>query len=138
MMVSDRNVGNNRNFESYLSSDQKTEEAELFVSVPPSLPPLNRRCVGGLSQPYRGVGVEAPRYEDEPTGQVWAVWVVFGIAAVIALPGAVALLSTGEWWIGLGVAPIAGLFLVGLVRSLRAEQKEKQRRQAKGLRNLRD
>ena len=123
--------------ESYFAASEDAE-AKSFEAVPPSLPELHQRHPGGLNRPYRGVGVEGPRYAETTTGAVWIAWVILGIVSAMVIPYAIALLVAGEWGLVLIAAPIFGLLFAGIVRTIHAEHVAKKKKIERMDRRLRD
>ena len=124
-------------YQGFFETEPK-QNKPLIIDVPPAPPKLHRRYRAALDRPYRGVGVEFEDYEDEGLGAVWQSWFILGVAIAFIAPAGIGMLVMGEWIIVLVVAPIMGLFLIGLVRSLLAEQKAKRAKQARRLRSMRD
>ena len=127
-------------YQDFLDTDSE-HSGPLIVKVPSSLPELSRRRRLGLSHSRYGVGVESEAYVSEATGAVWQSWVVLGSTLALCLGGGLVMLLEGDWVLVLAVAPLAGLSLVGMVRSLRVEQKAaraKQVRIAKRKRAMRE
>ncbi|MEL7067467.1 MAG: hypothetical protein AAGN15_02300 [Cyanobacteria bacterium J06581_3] len=118
---------------------EPTQNRPLIIDVPPAPPKLHRRYRTGLERPYRGVGVEFEHYEYEESGlgTVWQSWFMLGMAIAFIAPAGIGMLVMGEWVIVLVLSPLVGLFLVGMVRSLLAEQKAKRAKQARRLRSRR-
>lgn len=131
-----RKVEGSDEFEPYLGEPEP--EPQRFVEVPPALPQLDRRYPGALNRPYRGVGVEGPRYEDRPTGAVWAAWMLFGMAIAAMIPAALTLLAVGDWVLVAIAAPIFGLLIIGILRTIHAEHVAKKKKIARMKRWLRD
>lgn len=115
---------------------ESLREKSLIVEVPSAPPTVHRRHRPLLERPYRGVGVEADVYEEKGrSGKVWQSWFILGLAIALTTPAGIVTMMMGEWAIVLIAAPFVLLFLIGAVRSLRAEQKLKQASRNRRLHN---
>lgn len=120
------------------SVESTKREMPLVIEVPSGLPVVHRQGRSGLSHSRYAVGVDANHYTEEPTGKVWQAWFVLGVASAILSVGAAVMLLAGEWIVVLAASPLVGLWLMGMVRSLRAEQRAKRAKRMRQRRRLYD
>ena len=108
-------------------------ELPLIVDVPPAPPTLHGRHRAALSQSRFAVGVDVDPYEGDSkgSGAVWQSWFLLGLSIAVCVPAGIGLLLSGEWVMVLIAAPLAGLFVVGMVRLLRTEQKAQRKKRAR-------
>lgn len=125
-------------FQQFLT-DPDAPPRKQFTEVPPPLPPTIDPMPTGLA-PMSRIELEGRSYRGFASGEVpW--WVLISGAVVFIVPGLCMAIVAGGIWSILIVLPILSLPIAIVWRGIHAKlvaQKEKQQRQARRLRDMRD